>query len=316
MDKQRIKRIVGYLFSKKFWVSQLVAKQSLCKHLPDKAYLKLWYYANTGKKLNLKNPQTFSEKLQWLKLYNRNPLYTIMVDKYAVKQYVADLIGDEYIIPTIGVWKRPEDIDFDALPNQFVLKCNHDSGGLIICKDKSKLDKEAAIKKLEKSLKTDFFKMGREWPYKNVHRCIIAEKYIEPTSNTQDLPDYKWFCFNGEPKFCQVIQNRNSNETIDIFDTDWNHQDFNGIAPNINNIKNAKEMPGKPTNLETHLQISRLLSKDIPFSRIDLYEVGNRTYFGEITFYPYSGIGSFYPVEYNMLLGKMIMIPRDMCSVC
>lgn len=306
MDKQKAKRIVGYLFSKKFWVSQFVAKQSLCNYLPDKTYLKLWYYANTGKKLNLKNPQTFSEKLQWLKLYNRNPQYTIMVDKYAVKQYVADIIGEKYIIPTIGVWEKPEDIDFESLPNRFVLKCNHDSGGLIICKDKSKLDKESAIQKLNKSLKTDFYKMGREWPYKNVPRRIIAEKYIEPIPNIKDLPDYKFFCFNGEPKCCQVITGRESKMCVDFFDREWNHMPF--IEPSKYTF--SEESIIKPMNFEQMWKFAETLSNNVPFVRVDFYNLSGKILFGELTFFPTSGIGGFDPPIWNEYFGSWIKLPN------
>lgn len=279
---------------------------------PDKLYLKMIFFLKMGKSLNLKNPKTYSEKLQWLKLYDRKPEYTMMVDKYAVKGYVARKVGDEFIIPTLGVWDKVEDIEWDKLPSQFVLKCTHDSGGLVICKDKSKLDKEAAIKKLKKGLKSDYFKLWREWPYKNVPKRIIAEQYIDPSPNVNDLPDYKWYCFGGEPKYCQVIQDRSTNETIDFYDTEWRHQDFVGLNP-VNGpiFAFSDNRPARPVHLETHLRIARELSKDIPFSRIDLYETGENTYFGEITFYPMSGMGIFEPDQYNELLGQMIKLPGE-----
>ncbi len=272
---------------------------------PGKMYLKMKYRLTMGKKLDLKNPKTFNEKLQCLKLYDRKPEYTIMVDKYAVKKYVADKIGEEYIIPTLGVWDKFEDIDFEKLPNQFVLKCTHDSGGLVICKDKSKLDIAVAKKKIEKCLKTDFYLLGREWPYKNVPRKIISEKYMEDESG-KELKDYKWFCFNGEPKYCQVISDRTTNEAIDFFDADWNHQEFTGLALPHKPF-NSSPIP-IPLQLEKMKMFAKVLSKDISFLRVDFYEINGKLYFGELTFYPASGFGVFTPVEWNEKLGSWIKI--------
>lgn len=276
--------------------------------IPDKLYLQLLYRRIFNKKLNLNNPKTFNEKLQWLKLYDRRPEYTTMVDKYAVKEYVASIIGKEYIIPTLGVWEKPEDIDWDALPDKFVIKCTHDSGGLIICKNKATLDTGAALKKLHRCLKRDYYKAGREWPYKNIHKRIIAEALIETKPAVKDLPDYKWYCFNGEPKYCQVIQNRSSSETIDFYDSEWKHQDFIGLNPSA--VNSSVETP-RPVDLDTHIRIAKALSKGIPFARIDLYSVGNKTWFGEITFFPASGTtASFRPEEYNRILGDLIQLPE------
>lgn len=281
-------------------------------YLPDLLYLKFQYKEQMGYPLSLKHPITFSEKMQWLKLYDRRPIYTTMVDKFAVKKYVADIIGEEYIIPTLGVWDRPEDIEWDILPNQFVLKCTHDSGRLVICKDKLILDKDATINKLNKSLKTDYYLLGREWPYKNVPHRIIAEKYIEPTPDLKELVDYKWYCFNGEPTYCQVIQDRSTKETIDFFDTGWNHQEFVGLIPSEGPaIGMAEVEPQCPKNLKLQIDIARRLSKNMAFSRIDLYEVDEKVYFGEITLYPANGIGVFVPNKYNYVLGKMINLPNE-----
>lgn len=273
--------------------------------LPDELYLKVKFRQLMGKKLNLKNPQTFSEKLQWLKLYNRRPEYTTMVDKYAAKDYVAKIIGEEYIIPTLGVWDRPENIEWDKLPNQFVLKCTHDSGGLVICRDKSNLDKEAAVTKLHKTLKQNYFRKWREWPYKNVPRRIIAEKYIEPTPDLKDLLDYKFFCFNGEPQYCQVISGRNTKMCCDFFDKDWNHQPFH--EPKLYPFSDVP--PEKPSKYEEMWNLARCLAKDKPFSRIDFYEVKGHVYFGEITFFPTTGMGGFQPEEYDLAFGNMIQLP-------
>lgn len=282
--------------------------------LPDKLYIKLMFRLKMGYKLNLKNPQTFSEKIQWLKLYNRKPEYTMMVDKYAVKDYVANIIGEKYIIPTIGVWDDPEEIEWEKLPNQFVLKTTHGGGssGVVICKDKTTFDKKDAISKLKLSMKQDIYRTLKEWPYKNVPKRIIAEQYIESRPKTKEIPDYKWYCFGGEPKYCQVIQDRSTTETIDFFDIDWKHQEFVGLNPVHGLEYNTALMePQRPLNLDTQIRIARELSKNMPFSRIDLYELEEKTYFGEITFYPMSGLGVFSPEQYNELLGEMLDLPGE-----
>lgn len=302
--------IINYVKKPAMFMDSLI--KNFGQWLPDSVYIKLLYRFQMGKWLNLKDPKTFQEKLQWLKLHDRNPEYTNMVDKYAVKEYVANIIGDEYIIPTLGVWDKPEDIEWDMLPNQFVLKTTHSGGstGVVICKDKSSFNKEKAITKLNQSLKQDVYRTLKEWPYKNVPHRIIAEKYIDPLPDKKDLPDYKWYCFNGEPKFCQVIQDRTSNETIDFFDTEWRHQSFVGLnPPGGNDFEHAAVTPERPDNLETQIRIASELSKKIPFSRIDLFEIGRNIFFGEITFYPASGIGFFKPDQYNEILGEMLTIP-------
>lgn len=274
-------------------------------------YLKAAFRKRMGYKLDLDNPQSFSEKLQWLKLYDRKPEYTMLVDKVKVKEYVASVLGKEYVIPTLGVWADPDEIDFGQLPDRFVLKLNHNSGtGMYICKDKSKMDVERVKAELKRGLNENYFMHNREWPYKNVQRRILAEKFLVPAQNESDIPDYKWYCFDGIPTFCQVIQDRSVEETIDFFDTEWNHLEFVGLNPKA---ENATIVPAKPANLETHLRIARVLSMGIPFSRIDLYEAGGRTFFGEVTFFPASGMGNFRPEKYNTLLGKMINLP-DNCS--
>lgn len=277
--------------------------------LPDKAHVKLYYKFSMGKKLNLKNPQTFTEKLQWLKLYDHNPLYTTLVDKYAVKPWVAERIGRQYVIPTIGVWDGFDDIDFGKLPNQFVLKTTHGGGniGVVICKNKETFDKAAAKEKLEKSMKISAYETVREWPYKNVPRRIIAEEYLEPSPETNDLPDYKFFCFNGEPRYCQVISGRNTKKSIDFFDKDWNHQPFREPCK----YPNADIEPAKPNCLNEMWQLAAKLAEGKAFSRIDFYEVQGKVLFGEVTFFPTSGLGVFEPIEYDAILGKMIHLPID-----
>ena len=278
--------------------------------IPDRIYLQLRYRLEMGEQLDLKHPRTFREKLQWLKLYNRRPEYTMMVDKVKVKDYVANAVGSEYVIPLLGIWEKPEDIDWNRLPDRFVLKTNHSGGntGVVICKDKRTFDRTEAICRLNESLRSDDVYCDlREWPYKNVPRRILAEEYITPPTGIKDLPDYKWYCFGGKPLYCQVIQERTTHETIDFFDTNWNHQIFVGLNPKAGN---RSVPPSRPVNLESQLHIARQLSKGIPFTRIDLYETNRGVFFGEITFYPNSGFGRFTPSEWDYKLGELIQLPK------
>lgn len=266
----------------------------------------MMYWLHLGRKLNLKNPKTFNEKLQWLKLYNHKPEYTIMVDKVKAKEYVAKLIGEEHIIPTLGVWDDPDDIDFDALPDQFVLKCNHNSGtGMCICRDKSKLDIEKVKAELRKGLKENYFMRWREWPYKNVPRKILAEKFMVDESGTE-LKDYKIFCFNGEPRYCQVISDRNTDEKIDFYDMHWKR--LVGLVGLNDKVHNSEYAIPCPESFENMKQMASLLAKSIPFSRIDFYEINHQAYFGEITFFPATGFGNFNPREWNVKMGDMITL--------
>lgn len=255
------------------------------------------------------NPKSFCEKLQWLKIYDKHPEYTKMVDKVAAKEYVAGIIGEQYIIPTLAVYNSAEEINFDALPNQFVLKCTHDSGSLVICRDKSIFDCEATRKKMRKGLKRTYIIQNREYPYKNVHRRIIAETYLK-TGNSKDLIDYKFFCFNGKAEFCQMITNRNTHETIDFYDRAWIHQPFTGLIST-----KQKTPPQKIVDMPEHykkmVDIADKLSSSItaPFVRIDLYNIHGNIYFSEITFFPKSGLGFFRPNEWNNKLGELIELP-------
>lgn len=285
--------------------------QNFFRWLPDKAYLQLLYRFKMGHRLDLNHPKTFTEKIQWLKLYNRRPEYTLMVDKYAVKKYVADIIGEKYIIPTLGVWDKPEDIDWDALPNEFVLKTTHGggSGGVVICKDKKTFDRNKAILTLRDSMNSDIYRSLREWPYKDVKKRVLAEKYMAPKDMVNnpiyDLSDYKFFCFNGKPKYCQVIRDRHSKESIDFYDMNWRHQEFVGLNPIASNGINP--VP-RPLLLDDMICICHKLSENMKFVRIDMYVIDNRTYFGEITFYPASGIGLFNPDKWNTELGNLISL--------
>ena len=281
-------------------------KLGISKIIPDRAYLSLKYRANFEKKLNLKNPQTFNEKLQWLKLYDRNPEYTRMVDKYEAKKYVAERIGEEYIIPTLGVWDKVEDIDFDSLPNQFVLKCTHDSGGLVICRDKSQLNVDEAKKKLNKALKNNFYYLFREWPYKNVKPRIIAEEYMEDT-DTRELRDYKFFCFDGVAKalFIATERQKEGEEVkFDFYDINFKHLDFRQGHPNSTvEIK-------KPETFEKMKELAEKLTKKLPQVRVDFYEVDGNTYFGELTFFHHAGLVPFDPEEWDITFGSWIQLPK------
>lgn len=303
-----MKSFAVYVKSPKLILQGLVGKVTRkCSKIikNDEFYIRLMYWAAFGKSLNLKTPQTFSEKLQWLKLHDHKPEYSMMVDKYAVKEYVAKKIGEEFVIPTYGVWDGVEDIEWDKLPNQFVIKSTHDSGSVVICKDKSNFNKQAAIIKLKASLKHDFYKQSREWPYKDVRRRIIAEQYISPAPNANDLPDYKFFCFNGKPQYCQVITGRGTGKMyFDFFDKDWNHQPFH--EPQKYGF--ATPEPQRPQRLNEMWTMAEKLAEGKPFSRIDFYQIGDKIYFGEITFYPTGGMGGFDPEEYDRIFGDMISI--------
>ncbi len=273
----------------------------------DSFVLKNQFKHKFGKKLNLKSPQTFNEKLQWLKLYDRRSEYTTMVDKYEAKKYVAEIIGEEYIIPTLGVWDRFEDIDFESLPDQFVLKCTHDSGGLVICRDKINLDKEAVRKKICRSLKRNYFWQSREWPYKNVKPRIIAEQYMEDNSGSSGLTDYKFFCFNNEAKMLYVSQGLEDHSTarISFYDLNGNEMpfrrsDYRPIGDNMT----------LPNDFEDMLKTANKLARSInsAFVRVDLYSTGNGIKFSEITFSPCAGMIPFDPPDWNATLGNWIKL--------
>lgn len=294
---------------KKFW------NLAFFRYSSDKAYIKKKYREKFGKELNLKNPQTFNEKLQWLKLYHRKPLFTRMVDKYSVRSYIAERVGPEYLIPSLGVWEHPDQIDFDALPEQFVLKCTHNSGyGTCICQDKSKLDIEQARQKLREGLAQDYFRTSREWPYKNVPRRIVGEQFMVDESS-QDagkaLTDYKVFTFNGEPKLIYVYQSAHTeqggkpvNTYCDVFDLDWN------LLPICQNFGNDPETPSRPQHLDEMLEISRKLSAGIPFLRVDMYEINGKVYVGEMTFYSWAGFEPFNPEQWDYTLGSWLELPE------
>lgn len=274
------------------------------RFIPDGLYIQIYYFAHFKKFCNLKKPNTYNEKLNWLKLHDHNPLYTTLVDKYEAKEYVAQIIGNEYIIPTLGVWDSFDDIDFDKLPNQFVLKCTHDSEGLVIVKDKNKLDKKAAKEKIEAALKQNFYYIGREWPYKNVKPRIIAEQYMEDHVDGE-LRDYKFFCFDGEPKVMFIASDRASDHVkFDYYDLQFNHLDIKQKYPH------SQKTLRKPVTFEKMIEFSKILSKGYPHVRVDFYEVDGHLYFGELTFYHFSGFMPFEPDRWDKIFGDWLKLPN------
>lgn len=281
----------------------IMIKEYVKRLIPDYIFLKIMYKRCMGKKLNLRNPQTFNEKLQWLKLYDRNPEYTKLVDKYEAKKYVADKIGEEYIIPTIGIWNRFEDIDFDSLPQQFVLKTTHDSGGVVICKDKDSFDYDKAKEKIKKSLKTNYYYVAREWPYKNVYPRIIAEEYVCDKVGNEGLTDYKFFCFNGKVDYVMVCVDRHVNSVKYYFyDRNWELQRINECG-----LKAPKDFTiSKPPRIEAMFAIAEKLSKKLPFVRCDLYASMDRIYFGEFTFFSDAGFDRDILPKTDMYFGNLL----------
>ena len=282
-------------------------KSIIYRLLPDKLFLRIMYFKAMKHGVSFRNPETFNEKLQWLKLYNRRPEYTMMVDKYLVRDYIAKEIGEEYLIPLLGVWDNPDDIDFDALPNQFVLKCNHNSGtGMCICKDKSKLNVEQVLSELHKGYKEDYYVMNREWPYKNVPRKIIAEKYMVD-KGTAELRDYKFFCFGGVCKCMKVDFDRFVEHRANYYNPQGNLLDLGETICPPDKQKNIV----LPTNMDKMIVLAEKLSQGIPFLRVDFYDVNGQIYFGELTFYPASGFGAFTDDEWDVELGKWIELPKS-----
>ena len=301
--KMKIKKILrfGLEHDYRFLVA---AGRGWLRHLPPEDFLKEMYRINMGRELNLDNPSTYTEKLQWLKLYDHCPEYTRMVDKYAVKEYVAEKIGSDHIIPLLGVWTRVEDIDFDSLPQRFVLKTTHDSGGIVICKDKEQLDISGARRKLRYFLKRKYYDHNREWPYKHVPHRIIAEAYMED-SRQGELRDYKFFTFGGVPKVLYVAQGRGlGGETVaDFFDMEFNHLPF------TIDHEMAPFLPEKPVNFELMKEFAAKLSAGTPQLRVDFYEVNGQVYFGEMTFFHCSGMEAFHPEEWDRKFGEWVELP-------
>lgn len=271
---------------------------------PDKFFLKVKFRLTMGYWMDFDNPQTYNEKLQWLKMNDIHPEYTNLVDKVEVKKYVSSVLSDKYIIKTLGVWDSVEDINWDALPRQFVVKSTSDSGGVIVCKDKSTLDINKAKNKLRGLGGRNYFHSSKEYPYKDVPHRFIAEEYMEDESGTE-LKDYKFFCFDGVPKFLFVATGRQQNDTrFDFYDLDFNH------LPIKNGHPNAEKWPSKPQNFEEMIEVARKLSKGIPHVRVDLYNVNGEIYFGEMTFFHWSGMVPFEPFEWDYKFGNYLELPK------
>ena len=299
-----IRGILKYIFDPSYRFL-FDASRGKYNKLSDEIYLMKMFKAKTGRELKLNAPVSFNEKLQWLKLYDRKPEYITMVDKYKVREYISQKIGNEYLVPLLGVWDDPEDIDFDSLPDKFVLKCNHNSGlGMCICKNKKELNIKKVKKGLAEGLKENHFYAQREWPYKNVKPKIIAEKYLENTE-FDGLIDYKFYCFDGEPKFLYVgfarIVNGIKYDEMTYLTLDWKPTPFS--RPDH---KELLKIPEKPACLDEILNIAQKLSTGIPFVRVDLFLVNDKIYFSELTFYPGGGLGLFMPEEWEQKIGNWI----------
>lgn len=306
-----IKKIKLFLCNRKKRFSILSA-HGLLNWMSDKEWIKIAFHLSLGYKLDLENPKTFNEKIQWLKLNDRNPIYTLMVDKYEVKKYIGDIIGSKYIIPTYGIWNSFDEICFDKLPKQFVLKCTHDSGGVVVVRDKDTFDKNAAKKKINRCLNRNYYYSGREWPYKNVKPRIIAEKNMEELiqgeeKGSQQMIDYKIFTFNGIPKIMFIATDRENAEVetkFDFYDMEFNHLKI------INGHPCAEVPPDRPKNFEEMKLLAKKISKGFPHMRVDFYEVNGNVYFGEITLAHWSGLVPFEPQEWDIKLGEWLEINR------
>lgn len=294
--------LIDYIDHPRIFFSSLLKETGFL--FPDKLYLQMMYYLKTGKRLDLTNPITFGEKLQWLKLYDRRPEYVAMVDKYDVKDYVGKIIGKKYVVPTLGLWDRPECIDFDVLPNQFVLKTTHGGGsiGVVICKDKPMLDKQRTILSLKKAMEQNLYKTGREWPYKNVRSRILAEQFL--SDGREELMDYKVHVFGGTPRIIQVDYNRFISHKRTLYDTSWKK-----IEGTIGFPTDENREIERPAVLNELLVLSSKLAKGIPYVRTDFYIVGNQIYFGEMTFYHGSGYERILPESLDVQMGNWIEIP-------
>ena len=298
-------RKIGRFFTDPDYRFVVMASRGYLHAMPAQKFLKRMYFIRMGKPLNLEKPTTYTEKLQWLKLYDCKPEYTVMVDKYAVKQYVADKVGEEYVVPLLGVWDDACNIDFNTLPQRFVLKTTHDSGSIVICKNKSKLDVEASKRRLQRSLNRNYYACNREWPYKNVPRRIIAEEYMEDTVQGE-LRDYKFFTFGGVPKVLYIAQGRGLEGEIgaDFFDMDFNR------LPLMIDHEKAPVVPEKPENFDLMKDLASKLSQGTPQLRVDFYEVDGRVYFGEMTFFHCSGMHPFCPESWDETFGEWVVLPK------
>lgn len=307
-----IKKIFNYATHPKKcldYISYRRLHSSYGKKMADETYVRKMFKLQMGYELDLENPKTYNEKLQWLKLYYHNPDCVTMVDKYLSKQYVADRIGEQYVVPLYGVWDSFDEIDFSKLPDQFVLKTTHDCGGVVVCKDKKTFDKVHAKSFLEEHLKREYFYHCREWPYKQVKPRIIAEKFMKDSKDQEEegLTDYKFFCFDGEPKAMFIATDRAKADTetkFDFFDMEFNHLPFTNGHPN------ADRPIKKPEQFELMIELSRKLSLGLPHVRVDFYESEGNIYFGELTLFHWGGMVPFDPKEWDEKFGSWINLPR------
>jgi len=315
MSMGKIRRGIKKISQNPRAIVNYINSLGLLNGLSDKKHSQLLWWAKTGKKLNLSNPKGFNEKIQWLKIYDHNARYTQLVDKYLVRDFVKKTIGEKYLIPLLGVWDNSDQIDFSALPRAFVLKCNHNSGGaMCICKDKSELNIQSIKQNLNRELQKNYYYSNREWPYKNISPKILAEQFItdnDPQNTTQTLLNYKFYCFNGEPRFLYVgtddiSKGLKGKLRLSFFDLEWNTPPFYR--------KDHQPLPihvKAPESLNEMIKIARILSNSIPFVRVDLYWVNHRILFSEMTFYPGAGYGFFSPEKWELQLGDWIKLPND-----
>ena len=306
-DKVMNTNTLKYLLKDPMRIIPMMGSKGLLNWMPDKLYLQIAMSHSLGYKININNPHTYNEKLQWLKIYDRKPLYTQLVDKYAVREYIAEKIGEEYLIPLVGgPWDSVDEIDFDSLPERFVLKTTHDSGGVIICRDKQSFDVDTAKQKLNKRLGKNYFWSGREWPYKNVKPRVIAEKYMID-DNCAELRDYKFYCFGGQVKVMLVVTDRMEKEVptkFTFFDMEFNKLPFEQAGPS-----DTRELM-KPLAFDDMRGLAEKLSAGFPQIRVDLYDINGKIYFGELTFFDSSGGEHFEPHEWDEIMGSWIELPE------
>lgn len=279
---------------------------SLAVHLFPKAYLKQLYRRTFGEVLELKNPKTYSEKLQWLKLYDHKPIYTIMADKLAARRFVAENWGEEYLVPLLGEWDTAEEIDFTKLPNEFIMKCNHNSGGILFCEDKARLDEETERSKFKKQLGVNYYYYAGEWPYKNIKRKVIAEKWMKNADGSSPI-DYKLFCFNGKVRVFQINSSRVRKDSCccDYFDIDWNRLNLKDPGIPTTDIKWER-----PPYFDLMIQLSEKVTDDIPFCRVDLMIFDEKIYFSEFTFFHEGGMVPFEVPYWDQKFGEWLELPK------
>lgn len=286
-------------------------RKGFYRNMDDKEFLSKSFELYMGRKINWDNPETFNEKLQWLKVYNRNPIYTVMADKYLAREWVGEKIGKDYLIPLLGVYDTPDEINFDELPEQFVLKCNHNSGkGMYICRRKADLDRKLVKDNLRKGIQEDYYLLGREYPYKSIPRKVIAEKYMEDGNAKvpeMGLTDYKFYCFYGIPKFLYISQGLENHDTarISFVNLDWSLASFYR-----KDYQPLEELPPQPIHYDEMIHIAKTLSEGCPFLRVDLYEINGKVYFGELTFFPCTGLMPFEPEEADWKIGELLDLSR------